>query len=152
MNSNLNPKLCSTCGGKCCQHMAGIYHPNDFKEEITAEFIKSLLDSEKVAIDWWEGDPREGKDEIASGYYLRPRHVNEPAIKGSWGGVCVNWSKESGCSLSEESRPYQCRKLVPNKKFDCALEEGTDASKQDLAIAWLDYNEQIQKAIELYRN
>lgn len=86
---NFNYKICSSCGGKCCINHSGAYFPEDFKEEITPEFICSLLQTEKVSIDWWDGDVM-GNDEDVS-YYLRPRHVDGKAIDGSWGGVCVNW-------------------------------------------------------------
>ncbi|MCI0444293.1 hypothetical protein L0152_13910, partial [bacterium] len=86
-------------------------------------------------------------------YYLRPRHKNEPAVKGSWGGVCVNWTAEKGCSLPESKRPFQCRMLVPNHengKYNCKILGKDKASKQDCAAAWYKYQGIIQEAKEKY--
>lgn len=152
MNSSkyYNYKLCAACGGDCCQRMAGQYVPEDFKQEITAEFILSILQTGKFAIDWWEGDDQP--------HYIRPRHVGEPAVKGSWGGVCVNWSKESGCSLSEEDRPTGCKKLVPKvvgtgelKEYRCNYKKSDKLGKYEMAVRWKPYQKEIFDAIDQYR-
>lgn len=147
-----NYELCKACGGQCCTRCAGSYIPSDFKEPITPEFIVGLLKSGKFAIDWWDGDAM-GKGG-SSTHYIRPRHVNEGAIRGSWGGVCVNWHKTNGCSLTEQDRPFQCRKLVPTlvgkDDYKCKTKKEDKASKQDCAIAWYNHQEVIQKAKHLY--
>ncbi len=146
--------MCKMCNGACCKRYAGSYIPDDFKEPITAEFIASLLKKGNFAIDWWEGDSIGGG--LSQTYYLRPRHVDEPAIKGSWGGVCMNYTDGVGCSLSEEERPYQCRKLVPNytigKGADCDTLPEDKANKKDCATAWYGFQTIIEEAIALYRN
>lgn len=150
-----NYDMCKKCGGQCCTHCAGSYIPQDFKEPITDDFIVNLLKTGKFAIDWWDGDAK-GLGVYGSTHYIRPRHVNEPAIKGSWGGVCVNWSKANGCSLKEEDRPFQCRKLVPSMiaddVYDCTTKKEDKATKQDCAIAWYDYQHILKCAMVKYRN
>lgn len=146
-----NYKMCAACGGACCKRLAGSYVPNDFKEEITIEFLLSLLQSGKFAIDWWEGDATGGELDVT--YYLRPRHKNEAAIKGSWGGECVNFTVAVGCSLSEEERPYQCRVLIPNynngiDKCDTLPEDKAD--KQDCAAAWYPFQLIFEEVIRKY--
>lgn len=150
--------MCKLCGGKCCKLHGGQYIPQDFKQPITVLFILSLLHSDKIAIDWWEGDAKKDaglkNNNLDATYYLRPRHVNEPAIKGSWGGQCMNWSPEIGCTLKKSKRPYQCRMLVPDYKggkHDCVLKDEDKASKQDCAIAWYDYQDILNEAIENYQ-
>src|SRR6185369_1331021 len=95
--SYLNKEICTACGGGCCKRAPGIYIPSDFKEPITKDFILNLLKNNKnIAIDWWDGGimSTDNKDT----YYLRPTIKGESNIKGSWGGQCINWSKEIGCS------------------------------------------------------
>lgn len=137
---------CKKCGGDCCKIVAGLYSPKDFKEPITAELILSLLKGGKIGIDWWEGDIEE--------YYLRPRHKNEPAIKGSWGGECINFSQENGCSLSENERPYQCRMVKPSPtKFGgngCDTLKQDKAEKYGLVTKWQKYSNEINEAIDLF--
>lgn len=154
-----NYSMCRQCGGKCCKGYAGSYVPEDFQQEMTADLLVSLLKEGKVAIDWWEGDARKTKINPRDSYellrtcYLRPRHVNEGAIQGSWGGQCVNWSLEKGCSLSEKERPYQCRMLIPKMKdneYICDTKKEDKASKQDIAIRWIPYQTVIEEAISMY--
>ena len=146
---NLN--MCQQCNGACCKRYAGSYIPDDFKE-ISAPYIAELLKSGKYAVDWWEGDATGGS--LSQTYYLRPRHVDEPAIKGSWGGTCVNFTDGVGCSLIETERPYQCRKLIPNFKYgkaDCDTLPEDKADKKECAIAWYDYQSAIKEAMKIYQ-
>ena len=156
-----NKSMCALCGGKCCQNMAGSYAPEDFKQELTSDFIVSLLLTGKFAIDWYEGDARYKKTDwnndnhLSATYYLRPRHVKEDAVKGSWGGVCVNWKQETGCSLEKSDRPMGCRKLVP--KFDrktddtsCFYKKEDKAGKQEIAARWIPFQNIIQEAKTKY--
>lgn len=147
-----NYSICKACGGACCKSYAGIYIPSDFKESISAKFILSLLQSGKFSVDWWEGDATGG--DMDQTYYIRPRHVNESAVKGSWGGVCVNFNQNSGCSLSEHDRPFQCRMLIPGKNADlegdCDVLPEDKADKKDCAIAWYPYQSIISDAIDQY--
>jgi len=128
--------------------MAGAYRPNDFNEEITSDFILKLLNTGKVAIDWWEGDTR--RNGFQQTYYLRPRHINEGAISGSWGGVCINLT-DTGCILKFHDRPYQCKMLLP-KKSGCYFQDKTMTNKQQVADSWYEYQDMIQQAIKNYKN
>lgn len=138
-------------GGECCQNYAGSYIPSDFNEVITIDFVLSLLYNEKTAIDWWEGDAKGG--ELSRTLYLRPRHKNEPAIKGSWWGICVYWTSEKGCSLTKEKRPHQCRSLIPNYvngSIECKILKKDKGTKIDCAIAWYEYQDMLEEVIDLY--
>ncbi len=151
-----NKSMCELCGGKCCQGMAGSYVPEDLKKEITSDYIVSLLLTGKFAIDYWEGDARNKnvyikKNNLSQTYYLRPRHVKEDAVKGSWGGVCVNWKRETGCTLEKSDRPYGCRKLIPKLGgMDCDYDKKDKASKQEIAIRWIPHQKVIGEAVEKY--
>lgn len=156
---HFNYELCAACKGKCCTKTPGLYLPEDFKEELTPEFIVKLLDTGKISIDYYIGDPKEdiytsiAMDDFADRYYLRPRITDGPAINGSSLGTCINWTKEKGCSLTEDERPYQCRMLKPSVDsdglHDCTYLPG-EKTKREVIIEWLPYQEVLNKAIELY--
>lgn len=153
MKNNLNLEMCTACNGVCCKTYAGIYIPNDLKMEITENTLKALLDSGKYAIDWWEGDTRGGS--LNQTFFLRPRHENESAIKGSWGGCCVNFTNGIGCSLDPNNRPYQCRMLIPEydfltRKQNCYSAVKDKATKCDCADAWYSYQDIMQKVVDDY--
>lgn len=143
--------ICAECKGKCCVYMPGCYSPEDFDNNITEELIRSLLDSGKVSIDWWEGNPSNPDDWSISGYYLRPRIQGAKIVHPSFGGKCINWTFEKGCELPEEKRPYQCRMLIPNKdQRNCDTLPEDKATKQDIAVKWLPYNNLFKKIIKDY--
>jgi len=147
---------CKKCQGECCQRMPGMCIPEDFKK-LTIKSVVKLLSSGKYAIDWWENDPREDKEEFARVYYVRGRHVGERAINGSWGGVCVNWSLKSGCSLKDNERPFQCRMLKPqsytfgDKHHNCGIPSEDKGTKKELAVRWIPFQATINKAINIYQ-
>jgi hypothetical protein len=140
--------ICAKCNGRCCKRCSGSYIPSDFNQVITKKFIKSLLKTEMYAIDWWEGDAKGGN--LNQTYYLRPRHKNEPAICGSWGNECINFTDGIGCSLKEKDRPFQCRMLIPNVDGKCETLEIDKASKQECAIAWYEYQNILQEIVNKY--
>lgn len=143
------------CNGQCCTNSAGLYIPEDFKEPITSELLTSLLNSGKISIDWWEGDFRIRNKVYKSPYFLRPRHKGEPAIKGSWGGTCINYTDGKGCSLSKKDRPFQCRKLVPNFNFEtneqnCTYKPKDKAGKKDCISKWCKYQKELSDVVNNY--
>lgn len=133
-----NADICAECGGKCCKHLPGICYPSDFDLPGSFDKLDSAINSGRYCVDWWEGDPQEDKDEYDCGYYIRPAIVGKIGIKRdpAWGGQC-NFLTDSGCELSSNDRPYNCRMLKP---IDSSGENCTsDASNQTAAIAWLPY-------------
>jgi Fe-S-cluster containining protein len=134
------PDLCTPCGGKCCKRLPGSAYPDDFP---TREALAHALQSGRWAVDWWEGDAREGKYELGRTYYIRP------AIKGfegqkfhpSWGGECTFLTPD-GCALPGEARPRECRDLEPmENNTKCQMHNGT--SKKMSAIAWITRSDEL---------
>lgn len=94
----------------------------------------------------------------ATAYFVRPytieelRHITQviaPRYKhGSWGGRCI-FLGETGCKLSFDERPIQCRVIVPNAAHpgECII-KSPHYSKQALVILWLDYNHIISRVLE----
>ena len=150
-----NYEICALCKGACCTRYAGIYSPDDFMEDITVKFIVEKLLTGRFAIDWMEkcltvfDTPNE---ENGNYYYLRPRHIEEPAISGSFmGGICVNWSYDKGCSLPEQNRPYMCRTLVPLLDGEtCSHKKEDKADKNQMIIRWIPFQDVLIEAIKAY--
>lgn len=130
-------RQCSTCKGKCCQHMPGHYSPADFAD-LSFEGLKAKIEEGNIAIDWWSND---GQKE----YYLRARHHCENIVHGSWGGVCVNLSP-AGCRLSWEERPLGCRNLKPREssRGDCRGSYTKEKCKND----WKEHAEVLNRLVE----
>jgi len=120
--NNETKEVCAKCGGKCCKAMPGRCLPEDIRREFpsqnTIESVKKALSSKKYQIDRWEGDNPK--------YYVRPRTKgNTEIFNFSWGGECIFLTK-TGCRLSFNRRPFQCRDLVPRGSFYCGGQKGTD--------------------------
>lgn len=126
-------EICAVCKGECCRFYACHYSPEDFPE-ISFEALKKQIDKGRISIDWWEADSPE--------YFLRARHVGEPVVCGSWGGVCVNLT-DTGCSLSWDERPLGGKALRPkdSKNGSCKTSYNKEACKND----WKKYADVLRK-------
>lgn len=100
--------------------------------------------------------------------FLRPKHyrrdydyatkemVTGPRINSirddSWGGQCVLLT-DQGCSLKFEERPRMCQILKPNYDFlesKAYCGETPGYSKREFMLAWIPYQNLINKAVDLY--
>lgn len=138
-------EICAACGGKCCKTLGGAAFPEDilrlFGEPLEAAVSKALASGDWV-IDWWEGDPREGINEIDRGYYVRPRSEGDDGLFcPSWGGRCLLLTP-NGCRLPLHLRPITCRALEPVADGKCILHAG---GKREAALAWLGYHSILLK-------
>ncbi|MDP4086318.1 MAG: hypothetical protein Q8934_17130 [Bacillota bacterium] len=149
MKNNEKPSICSICKGKCCQSASGYTIPTDFQEETTLHFLISLLESGNWSIDWLEGDPRysirDGEPKLNRCYALRVARVNDTGVfTKSFGGACVLWSLEKGCSLPFENRPIECRFLKPIRSMSC--KSNGKYSKEYCAKRWIPYQDMLIEA------
>lgn len=127
-----NKSLCALCKGSCCKALPGQYAPSDFKEPITYEFAKGLLLGGKHAIDWFEDD-----NDIL---YLRPRTIHGGMIDPSWGGRCIHHDLETGCELTDDVRPLQCRMLKPGGVIgSLKCTSPSEFNKENMAKMWLEH-------------
>ena len=131
-----NKKICSACGGQCCNTLPGACFPSDFNLPGDISFLETALKTGRWAIDWWEGDPRQGGNEYSRGFFVRPAIKGQEGkmFDGSWGGVCT-FLKNDCCALDADKRPSNCRNLEP-KESGCITH---DDSKRGAAIAWIPY-------------
>jgi hypothetical protein len=139
--------VCTACGGKCCQHYAGGYHPDDLAP-VTAESLARRFADGIYAIDWWEGDVRPGKTEWSTSMFIRPAHVGVTSLRDpAWSGLCTHWSPVDGCCFEPQHRPRACREIVPKKGGDCI----GPFDKEATALAWAPYQDTIREAEALAR-
>lgn len=128
-------KFCADCGN-CCRHYPGGHLPSDFGLDIPAG-VRAALESGRYALDWWEGDV-DGHDNLSCVYYLRPStkgkegHIFDP----SWGGECT-FLTASGCSLSREKMPAECKALRPRTTADGDCP--STLIKEDVCREWRPY-------------
>lgn len=137
--------ICVACKGECCKKSAGGYHPDDF-ELLTVDSLAARFATGQYAIDWWDGDPRDGQEEgegeLDRALYVRPAHAEEHGLyQPSWGGTCVHLAV-GGCRLPLHERPKGCCDLEPCLKGECSGEYG----KRAAAIAWLPHRQLIEDA------
>ncbi len=148
-------ELCSKCGGVCCDSMPGAAMPEDFgapDEEKMIRRVTAALRTGNWSIDSWDGDPRDGVDELSEAYFVRPATTNgrDQVRDDSWGGRCVFMS-DTGCEIFNR-RPSGCRGLQPYRSFsgrDCKV---MHSGKADAAIAWIPYRSALGVAISNARN
>lgn len=159
MNNKAHTKydICKQCKGVCCTTYAGIYSPDDFDiKRFSPEYFLQKLLSGKFTIDSDDTDILGFAAESKYGYKVysvRPRHLDEPAIqRTTYYGICVNWSYENGCSLTEQKRPLMCRMLIPLKDGGeyCSHDPADKADKNSVLKKWLPYQEILKKTIKLY--
>ncbi len=129
-------KDCIGCG-KCCKRMSGHYSPTDFKD-LSYDGLKSEIEKGRISVDWWSEVDRE------KSYYLRARHIDAPVVDPSWGGICMNLTK-NGCSLPREERPLGCRTLKP-EKGKCDGEYSKEICKNE----WKQYSDVLEELVEYY--
>lgn len=149
MKNNERPSICTVCKGLCCQRASGFSIPADFQKGISIPFLISLLRSGMWSIDWLEGDPRKlvpaGEPKLNRCYVLRPARINDTGIIcKSFGGTCVLWSVEKGCSLPFESRPIECRLLKPIRSMSC--KSNKKYSKTYFTQKWIPYQNMLLEA------
>lgn len=130
---NENPEVCGACRGACCRRYPGCAFPEDFP---TQEVLRAALGSGRWVVDWFEGDPRPGLRVLTQAFFVRP------AMKGNegeqyhapWEGGECTFLGDSGCELSAEKRPLQCKEMVPSASRRCS---SGGYGKKSAALAWM---------------
>jgi Fe-S-cluster containining protein len=145
IENNENPSVCAKCGGKCCKHYGGLFHPEDF-ETITEEALIKVIDNGGVSIDWLEPDEDEGYYDRV--YFLRMRHVDASIIDPAFMGQCVHLTP-TGCDLSFDQRAYGCKSLQVDDNMKCS--KGC-YDKYMAAADWMPYQDIMKKLMNHYRN
>jgi Fe-S-cluster containining protein len=136
IKNNENLDMCQKCGGKCCNNMPGINHPNDFNND-REEMIRAL--NNDYCIDCWEAE-----ENI---YYIRPRTENakNEKVDYSWGGKCIFLSGYiTKCYLEFDKRPYGCKSLIPKDDIEGGCK---GPGKLECANWWKDYQEFLKEEI-----
>jgi hypothetical protein len=133
---------CSECKGICCKSLPGTLSPKDIEGDIY-EDLKARILTGFWCVDWYEGDPRKGKNKFWKVYFVRPSTIDKKGVvlDPSWGGQC-SLLTNIGCSLSFRNRPKECRMLEPGVR-DC--KNHTD--KRKVSIEWIPYQKILKKLL-----
>lgn len=166
-----NAVLCASCGGHCCKRYPGITHPRDWTDPVNEAIMQDrLIEAFKTgfwSVDWWDGDPRVDTSDMSleelgtflstegrlrCAYFIRPRMKGKPIRDPAWDGEC-SLLGPTGCTLSHDSRPVECRWLRPSKNFpdECDFPQDLGekiVGKRTLAVAWIPYHHVIKAAYE----
>lgn len=123
--------------------MPGIVHPDDV--EMNETYLTNMISNKGYAIDCWEGNPFNDDRDIGAVYYLRPKTIKAPAqvFDFSWGGQCT-FLEQNGCTLDWDTRPAQCRALVPSENHNCRIVEGR-YSKKEIVKSWFPYSDLLRE-------
>ena len=104
MVNNENLSICSLCKGKCCKRSPGMFSPDQVKKELESiEQSRSIPEGFRVSTRFGRG----------LSYY----HGLAPDTSDTT-GWCINLT-ESGCRLSWEERPTECKILIPQPDTKC---------------------------------
>ena len=143
ISANEDQSTCSSCGGECCKWMPGMYHPEDLFSGMSDLQIKQkildMLQSNNTVVTHGELDNKRV-------YVLTPsagRHRSWYNMDNF--GTCANLS-DSGCRLSAQDRPFECRTLVPNKDRKC--KPSSDFNRDELLLEWSIYDEVIEQVFD----
>jgi hypothetical protein len=146
MESNEKRHVCALCTQRCCDHLPGIFRPEDFspEREVVEAKVRAGVESGDYQVDWYEASPNI--------LYVRPTaldsNANEPH-SGSWGGKCALLS-ESGCTLSWQERPYGCKTVVVNELKPGHCSDGAE-EKRTGAERWKPYQNFLEELAYVVR-
>ena len=115
-----NNEICRKCGGSCCKWIPGAFHPKDFEgKDLEQVLLNGFADDHFVI------------DSTDRGIYVMPN-----VKSGVKWGTCIFFT-ETGCSLSYQDRPHECKMLEPRENDSCI----GHSDKDKCAEAWESYRE-----------
>lgn len=112
---NVNPKICSQCGGACCKRCGCHYSPDDF-EEISFEYLKTKIEKGYISIEYIDA---EMILQATGVYILRIRNQDAPIVDNTLRRTPCILLTESGCKLDYDNRPAGGKLLVPHPNGKC---------------------------------
>lgn len=152
----VQPDVCGPCaatGRHCCIAYPGAASPEDFgAPDVRVMFtrIGDALRSGRWALDWWEGEPFQRRQELRNDVFFMA-----PAVRGEEGSVMYPGTMDdfrnpctflsaSGCELEHDARPLECRALEPTPP-KCTPHAG---GRKERAIEWWQYQGVIARVRE----
>lgn len=143
ISENVNSKICSECGGRCCKQCGCFFSPYDFKE-ISFEFLKKEIE-EKGYISIGYVDPDKSKMTFDV-FILRIRNQGKPVVDTSYGRKQCILLTEQGCKLDYKHRPTGGKLLIPSKEGPCI----SKYTLMDCAKEWQSYQRVIFELMEYF--
>jgi hypothetical protein len=138
--------LCTDCG-RCCKTYPSLYVPDDFGGDVEL-MTKAILNS-TAQIDAWDDEG----DELGYVFFLRAPMADElhRVLHFAWRGAC-GLLTPTGCKLPYDSRPRECRSLVPKADRDCRhfTDDGKPVTKRDHVALWKPFQSALGHIIREY--
>lgn len=152
--NNEDASQCTGCG-RCCKRMPGILDASQI-DGYSAQDVADLI-NRGYCFDSWHGDPRPESEirpgtELREVYFIRPRskRAANKIIDEPWGPSECMFLTDTGCSMSFDERPAQCRSLVPDLVNGCGTNmEKTPWGKQNMTLRWIPYQKVILEALDI---
>jgi len=119
----VNHAVCRKCGGRCCKFTPGATVPADWGNDpavVRAAVVAALRSQKWVVID---------------------SRTNGPCVRPAMDSLtdhCI-FLTATGCSLSDDKRPYECRMLEPRLSDDVQCKAHC-RGKTECAEAWGGYD------------
>lgn len=140
MKEYINYELCKKCGGRCCKCLPGCCFPEDFDNDEN-KVIEALKTGNYSIDGWW--------DDEKPLYFIRPATKKGKAenllIDPTWGGECIFFQQDVGCTLPYAQRPTGCKLLEPKEEGKCISHNG---GKWEAGMAWEKYRKMFKKIIK----
>ena len=144
---------CVGCG-QCCKNAPGKFVPADFGKDVKR--MEKAIRAGIAQIDYWEPDKQSRWEKV---YYIRAtaEEALGEVVYALWGGPCALHSDASGCALSYDDRPKNCRDVVPREEpnGDCRTlseDRSTRLDAWDYVKEWRRWQRQIVGIIDRTRD
>lgn len=148
---NINSKVCSQCGGKCCKRCGCPFSPDDF-EDISFEYLKKELEKGYISIDYVDGEMILEDFGI---YILRARNQDMPIVDVGFrrGTPCILLT-EKGCKLDYEHRPSGGKLLVPDQEFESheSLRCHSNYDMDDCCHEWKPHQKILSQLVQYFKD
>ncbi len=140
-----NRKLCSECGGKCCNRCGCAYFPKDFKFKLNFENLKSEIDKGYISIDAIQYIPIYQKCYDRPVYYLRVRNVTDDTPIGIDKLGRCKCLEGDHCTFKIKDRPSGGKYFVPFWSGCYTL-----YTYQEFLDTWMPYQEVLILLLKYY--
>ena len=118
INSIVKPDLCSNCKGACCNDYPCPYSPNEFIDINDLDYMRSILDTGLVVIEYFDSIDR-FFDDSKPNLYIRPRGIKDKKIVNEeifyYENSCL--LNDNGCYFDHVYRPIGGLLLVPEENY-----------------------------------
>jgi len=136
-----DPATCAACGGRCCDAQPGACWPEDFGHDL--ERIVAAIHGGSFAV----RASRSGGPLWVRPATVEGRRRGAKLDRGST-GRCSLWDPATGCTLTFDERPAQCRWVTPIEYGKCNA--GKEHQDGEAVAAWAALMPAIMQRVGTY--